>query len=81
MKQDEILDKLTCVICGQLGVNPDEVTPEARFAEDFGADDVELVELFMALEEEFFGIEISDDAGGSLQTVGDVVRYYMKRLS
>lgn len=62
------------IIVEQLGVKPDQVTPEARFIEDLGADSLDTVELVMALEEEF-GQEIPDEEAEKLQTVGDVVKY------
>ena len=62
------------IIVEQLGVNPDQVIPEAKFIEDLGADSLDTVELVMALEEEF-GIEIQDEQAEKLQSVGDVVKY------
>ena len=62
------------IIVEQLGVNADQVTPEAKFIEDLGADSLDTVELIMALEEEF-NIEVPDDAAEKLLTVGDVNKY------
>jgi acyl carrier protein len=62
------------IIVEQLGVKPEQVTLEAKFIEDLGADSLDTVELVMALEEEF-GHEIPDEEAEKLQTVGDVVRY------
>lgn len=62
------------IIVEQLGVKPEQVTPEAKFIEDLGADSLDTVELVMALEEEF-GHEIPDEEAEKLQTVGDVIRY------
>jgi acyl carrier protein len=62
------------IIVDQLGVNPDQVTPEAKFIEDLGADSLDTVELVMALEEEF-GQEIPDEEAEKLQSVGDVIKY------
>jgi acyl carrier protein len=62
------------IIVEQLGVNPDQVTPEAKFIEDLGADSLDTVELVMALEEEF-GNEIPDEEAEKLQSVGDVIKY------
>ena len=62
------------IIVEQLGVKPDQVTPEAKFIEDLGADSLDTVELIMALEEEF-GIEVPDEQAEKLTTVGDVVKY------
>jgi len=62
------------IIVEQLGVNADQVTAEAKFIEDLGADSLDTVELVMALEEEF-GQEIPDEEAEKLQSVGDVVKY------
>ena len=62
------------IIVEQLGVNVDQVTPEARFIEDLGADSLDTVDLVMALEEEF-GKEIPDEEAEKLQSVGDVTKY------
>jgi acyl carrier protein len=62
------------IIVEQLGVNPDQVTPDAKFIEDLGADSLDTVELVMALEEEF-GYEIPDEEAEKLQSVGDVIKY------
>jgi acyl carrier protein len=55
-------------------VNPEQVTDEAKFIEDLGADSLDTVELVMAFEEEF-GIDVPDEEAEKLQAVGDVVRY------
>ncbi len=62
------------IIVEQLGVNADQVTPEAKFIEDLGADSLDTVELIMALEEEF-NIEVPDEEAEKLQSVGDVIKY------
>ncbi|MCL4321132.1 MAG: acyl carrier protein [Deltaproteobacteria bacterium] len=62
------------IIVEQLGVTPDEVTNEASFVEDLGADSLDTVELVMAFEEEF-GIEISDEDAEKIKTVQDAVSY------
>ncbi|MGH7813867.1 MAG: acyl carrier protein [Candidatus Binataceae bacterium] len=73
MAQD-IETKVREKISEQLGVPPDEVTPDSSFIEDLGADSLDIVELVMALEEEF-NIEISDEDAEKIRTVKDVVSY------
>jgi acyl carrier protein len=67
------------IIVEQLGVSEEEVTMEASFIEDLGADSLDLVELIMAMEEEF-GIEISDEDAEKIQTVQDVVTYINEHM-
>ena len=62
------------IICEQLGVEEDEVTPNAKFIEDLGADSLDTVELVMAFEEAF-GVEIPDDAAEKITTVKDAIAY------
>ena len=62
------------IIVEQLGVDPEKITPEARFREDLEADSLDLVELIMAFEDEFGG-EISDEEAQQLKTVGEAVEY------
>jgi len=62
------------IVCEQLGVSNDEVTPQASFIDDLGADSLDIVELVMALEEEY-EIEISDEDAEKIKTVQDVVTY------
>jgi len=71
---DNIKEKVRDIIVEQLGVNPEQVTDEAKFIEDLGADSLDTVELVMAFEEEF-GIDVPDEEAEKLQAVGDVVRY------
>ncbi len=66
------------IIVDQLGVKEDQVTAEAKFIEDLGADSLDTVELVMALEEEF-GQEIPDEEAEKLQSVGDVIKYIEDR--
>lgn len=67
-------DKVKEIIVEQLGVNAEQVTAEASFIEDLGADSLDTVELVMAFEEEF-GAEIPDADAEKLQTVGAVIEY------
>lgn len=67
-------DKVKEIIVEQLGVNEDQVKPEASFIEDLGADSLDTVELVMAFEEEF-GAEIPDEDAEKLTTVGGVIEY------
>lgn len=66
--------KVREIICEQLGVSEGEVTPEASFIDDLGADSLDIVELVMALEEEY-DMEISDEEAEKIRTVQDVVNY------
>ena len=67
-------DRVRDIIVEQLGVNAEQVTPEASFIDDLGADSLDSVELIMAFEEEF-GAEIPDEDAEKLTTVGKVVDY------
>ena len=67
-------DKVKEIIVEQLGVNAEQVTPDASFIEDLGADSLDTVELVMAFEEEF-GAEIPDEDAEKLSTVGAVIEY------
>lgn len=69
-----MLDKIKEVIVDQLGVDADQVTLEANFVEDLGADSLDTVELIMAFEEEF-DIEIPDTEAEKIKTVQDVVNF------
>ncbi|MCH2664649.1 acyl carrier protein [bacterium] len=68
------------LIVDQLGVDEDNVTPDAHFIDDLGADSRDTVELVMAFEEEF-DIEIPDEDAEKLETVGNAIDYLNKRLS
>ena len=71
-------DRVKSIIVEQLGVDAEEVLPEASFVEDLGADSLDTVELIMAFEEEF-GVEISDDEAEKIRKVRDAVDYIEKR--
>ena len=66
--------KVREIICEQLGVSEGDVTPDASFIEDLGADSLDVVEFVMALEEEY-DMEISDEEAEKIRTVQDVVNY------
>jgi len=69
-----ILDDVKEVVAEQLGVNLDEIKEDSKFAEDLGADSLDVVELVMALEEKF-DIEIPDEAAEKIATVADAVKF------
>ncbi|RME93077.1 MAG: acyl carrier protein [Verrucomicrobia bacterium] len=72
--EQSIEERVKKIVVEQLGVKPEQVTAEAKFMEDLGADSLDIVELVMAFEEEF-GKEIPDEEAEKLQTVGDVIKY------
>ena len=74
MSDNSLADRIGKIIVEQLGVNEDQVKPEAKFIEDLGADSLDTVELVMALEEEF-ETEIPDEEAEKLQSVGDVTKF------
>lgn len=69
-----IEDKVKEIIVDQLGVDAEQVTPEASFIDDLGADSLDTVELVMAFEEEF-NIEIPDEEAEKIKKVGDAMEY------
>lgn len=71
-------EKVKGVVVAQLGVAEDEVTPDAKFVEDLGADSLDVVELVMRLEDEF-DIEIPEDDAEKIQTVREAVEYIEKK--
>ena len=73
-------DRLKKIVVEQLGVDEDEVKPEASFVDDLNADSLDLVELIMSLEEEF-STEISDEDAERIRTVGDAVEYIDERTT
>jgi acyl carrier protein len=80
VKEMAIEEKVKDMIVDQLGVDPEQVKPEAAFQADLGADSLDLVELTMALEEEF-DMEIPDEEAAKLITVGDAMNYIKSKTT
>jgi len=74
MTQKTTEERVKEIICEQLGVEEGDVTPQAKFIEDLGADSLDTVELVMAFEEEF-DLEIPDEDAEKITTVGDAIQY------
>jgi acyl carrier protein len=74
MEREEIIEKVKAVIVEQLNVEEDDVTEDASFVDDLGADSLDIVELVMALEDKF-GISIPDEEAESIKTVGNAVEF------
>ena len=79
MEEKEAFERVKKVAVAQLNVNGDEVTMEASFTKDLGADSLDTVELVMALEEEF-GMEIPDEDAEKITTVGEAVKYIAQHI-
>ena len=79
MNSEDVFEKVKEIIVNQLGVSDTAVTMEASFIDDLGADSLDIVELVMALEEEF-DIEIPDEDAEKAVTVGDVVEYIKENI-
>ncbi|MBD3335593.1 MAG: acyl carrier protein [Candidatus Eisenbacteria bacterium] len=75
---DDVEQKVKDIIVEQLGVSPEQVTPEASFIDDLGADSLDTVELVMALEEAF-KLEIPDEDAEKMEKVGDALQYLRER--
>ena len=73
-------DKIREIIIEQLGVAAEEVVPEASFIDDLGADSLDIVELVMAIEEEY-GLEIPDEDAERMQNIADVINYVEERTA
>ncbi len=76
---DEILEKIKEIVADQLGIDEDEVEPEASFIDDLGADSLDIVELIMAFEEEF-DLEIPDEDAEKITTVQDAIDYINEHM-
>ena len=70
----DTFEKIRACLAEQLDIEPDEITMDSNILDDFGADSLDLVDLVMALEDEF-EVEVPDDAIENLRTVGDVVKF------
>ena len=81
MTMEEIFKTMQDLIAEQFAIDADEISMESSFVDDLGADSVDLVELVMAMEEEFDIGEIDEEDLTSLKTVGDCVRYINGKLS
>ncbi len=79
MADASIVEKVKNIIVEELGVQEEQVTPEAKFTEDLGADSLDVVELVMAIEDEF-SITVSDDDTEKLQSVESVINYIEEQL-
>ena len=79
MSSEEIFEKVKNIIVEQLGASESSITLESSFIDDLGADSLDIVELIMALEEEF-DIEIPDSDAEKVVTVGDVVDYIKENV-
>lgn len=79
MTNDEIFSKVKNIISDQLSVEGEKIKPEALFTDDLGADSLDLVELIMALEEEF-DLEISDEEAEKIQTVEEAIEYIERNV-
>jgi acyl carrier protein len=75
-----VKEKIIAIIAEQLGVSEDEIKIESHFVDDLGADSLDLVELVMALEEEF-GQEIPDEDAEKIQTVKNAIEYISSRIN
>jgi acyl carrier protein len=75
-----IQERVQTILIDQLGVKPEQVTPEADLVKDLGADELDIIEVAMAVEEAF-SLELPDQDLEKIKTVGDMVQYIQKRLA
>lgn len=78
MDEGQVLAKIKEVVADKLDADPADIIESASFVDDLGADSLDVVELIMALEDEF-GLEISDEQAEGIRTVGDAVRFIASR--
>ncbi len=81
MSNEEIFKKMQALVAEEFAMEPDEITTETSFEEDLGADSVDLVELVMAMEEEFDVGETQEKELSGLKTVGDAVQFVAGKLN
>ena len=79
MERDELLAKIKAIVSDKLSISEDQVTEEASFIDDLGADSLDTVELIMALEDEF-DIDIPDEEAEKLTTVGKAMDYVLANV-
>ena len=79
MERDELLKKIKAIVSDKLSISEDQVTEEASFIDDLGADSLDTVELVMALEDEF-GMDIPDEEAEKLTTVGKAMDYILANV-
>mgnify|MGYP003445523726 FL=1 len=80
MTETDIFNKVQTIVAQQLGVDKNQVTREAHFADDLGADSLDTVELVMAIEEEF-AIEIPDEEAETIATLGQAIEFIAKTIT
>jgi len=80
MEREELLKKVKAIVADKLSISEDQVTEEASFIDDLGADSLDTVELVMALEDEF-GMDIPDEDAEKLTTVGKAMDFVLAHLS
>jgi len=76
-----MFEKISAIICDQLGLESDKVTEESKFIEDLGCDSLDIVELTISVQDEFELTDIPEDALTKIQTVGDLVAYVEEHSS
>ena len=80
MEKEELLNKIKNIVADKLSISEDQITEEASFIDDLGADSLDQVELIMAMEEEF-DVSISDEDAEKIATVKDAIDYIGKALA
>jgi len=79
MEREELLKKVKAIVADKLNISEDQITENASFTQDLGADSLDTVELVMALEDEF-GLNIPDDEAEKLNTVGKAIDYILEHV-